>query len=92
MLVEMCKLDESFSELQAEVSMTKQINTPLSSSLVSIERQCWLNAQYFRRECLDIGIPSEVEADTLEEKMVAIYEKLGCNILTKRIETCHRIS
>lgn len=51
----------------------------------------------FRRECLDmsrqcLGIPSEVEADALEEKVVAIFENLGCNISTKQIEVCHRIS
>ena len=90
-LVEMRKLNESFSKLQAEVSVTKQVNTLLSSRLVSIERQCWSNAQYSRRECLDIvGIPSEVESDVLEEKEVAIFEKLGCNIPTERIETVTR--
>ena len=92
-LVEMRKLNESFFNLLAQVSLTKQINTLLPSRLVSIERQCWLNAQYSRRECLDIvGIPSEVEADALEEKVVATFEKLGSNILTERIEACHRIS
>ena len=40
-LVEMRKLNESFSKLQAELSVTKQINILLSSRLVSIERQCW---------------------------------------------------
>ena len=93
MLKDMRKLNESFYKLQAEVSVTKQVNTLLSSRLVSIDRQCWLNAQYSRRECLDIvGIPSEVEADALEEKVVAIFEKLGCNIPTERIEAYHRIS
>ena len=73
MLVEMRKLNESFSKLQAEVSVTKQVNTLLSSRLVSIERQRWLNVQYSRRECLDtVGILSEVEADVLKEKVVAI--------------------
>ena len=73
MLVEMRKLNESFSKLQAEVSVTKQVNTLLPSRLVSIERQRWLNVQYSRRECLDIvGILSEVEADVLKEKVVAI--------------------
>ena len=72
-VVEMRKLNESFSKLQAEVSVTKQVNTLLSSRLVSIERQRWLNVQYSRRECLDIvGILSEVEADVLKEKVVAI--------------------
>ena len=75
----MRKLNESFSNLQAEVSVTKQVNTLLSSRLVRTERQCWLNAQYSRREWLDIvGIPSEVEINALEEKVVVIFEKLGC--------------
>ena len=35
-----------------------------------MERQCWVNALYFRRECLDIiGIPSEANADILKEKV-----------------------
>ena len=92
-LVEIRKLNESFSKLQAEVSVTKQVNTLLSSRLVSTERQCWLNSQYSRQECLDIvGIPSEVEVDALEEKVLAIFEKLGSNSPTERIEACHRIS
>ena len=44
-------------------------------------------------EWLDIvGIPREVEADALEERMIAIFEQLGCNIPIESIETCHRIS
>ena len=93
MLVEMHKFNESFSKLQAEISGTKQVITLLSSRLVSIERHCWLNAQYSRWECLDIvGIPSGMETDALEKKVVAIFEKLGCIILTEHIETCHRIT
>ena len=33
-----------------------------------------------------------MEADPLEEKVVAIFQKLGRNIPTERIEACHRIS
>ena len=39
-LVERRKLNESFSKLKTEVSVAKQVNTLLSSRLVSIERQC----------------------------------------------------
>ena len=43
-----------------------------------MERQCWLNILYSRRDCLAIvGIPSDMDADVLEEKVVAIFEKLG---------------
>ena len=58
-----------------------------------MERQCWANAQYSRRECLDIiGIPREVEADVLEEKVVNVFEKLGRSIPSNRIGACHRVS
>ena len=69
MRVEMRQYNESFSKLQAKISLTKQINTLLSSRLVSIENQCWLNAQYSSREwAYIIGIPSQVKADAFEEK------------------------
>ena len=93
MLVEMREYNESFSKLQAKISLTKQVNTLLSSRLVSIENQYWLNAQYSRQECAYIiGIPSEVKADAFEEKVVVIFERLGYNIPTERLEACHRIS
>ena len=92
-LEEIRKLNENFSKLESELSVTKQVNSLLSRRLVNMERQCWANAQYSRRECLDIiGIPSEVEPDVLEEKVVNIFEKLGCNIPSNHIEACHRVS
>ena len=73
--------------------VTKNVNNLLSSRLVDIERQCWANAQYSRRECLDIvSIPSEVKDETLEESVVGIFDKLGCSIDSDRIEACHRVS
>ena len=38
------------------------------------------------------GISSEVEADVSEEKVINIFEKLDCNILSNAIEVCHRVS
>ena len=68
-------------------------NSLLSNRLTNMERQCWVNAQYSRRGCLDvIGIPSEVDAHVLEQKVLNIFGKPGCDIASERIETCHRIS
>ena len=53
-------------------------------------RQCWANAQYSRRKCLDIvGIPHQVSGEVLEEKISKIFGKLACNISPDRIEACH---
>ena len=40
------------------------------------------NAQYSRRECLDVvSIPREMSGEVLEEKVLNIIGKLGCDIL-----------
>ena len=73
--------------------MTKQVHSLLSRRLLNVGDQCWANAQYSRRKFLDIaGIPSEVELDILKEKIVNIFEKLGCNNPSNCIEACHRVS
>ena len=78
------------SKLESELSVTKQVNSLLSSRFVKMERQCWAFAQYSRQECIDIiGIPSEVGADVLEEKVVNIFGKLDCNILPNRKGASH---
>ena len=93
LLDEIRKLNDKFDKLQSDVCVTKNVNNLLSSRLVDIERQCWANAQYSRRECLDIvSIPSEVKDETLEESVVGIFDKLGCSIDSDRIEACHRVS
>ena len=90
---EIRKLNDSFSKLECEFSVAKQVNSLLSSRLPNMERLCWANAQYSRRECIDfIGIPSEVNADDLEEKVVNIFEKLILHIAPNRIEACHRVT
>ena len=43
-LEEIRKLNEIFSKLKSELSLTKQVKSLLSSRLVNMERQCWANA------------------------------------------------
>ena len=89
---EVRKLNESISKLHAELAVTKNVNNLLLTRLTTLERQCWANAQYSRRECLDIvGIPREVSGEVLEEKVLNIFGKLGCDISPDRIEACHRV-
>ena len=66
----------------------QKTNNPLSQRVVDLERQCWANAQYSRRECLEVvGIPRSVDDNALEEKVIQVFEKVGCNI-----EACHGIT
>ena len=91
-LEEIRKINDSISKLHAELAVTKNVNNLLVTRLSTLERQCWANAQYSRRECLDIvGIPREVSGEVLEEKVLNIFGKLGCDISPDRIEACHRV-
>ena len=47
-----------------------------------MERQCWANAQYSRRECLQVAcIPRDVSNENLESKVL-----VGCEFLSRNIE------
>ena len=42
---EICKFNNNFSKLQSDLAVTKQVNTKLTKQIVTLERQCWENAQ-----------------------------------------------
>ena len=93
LLDEIRKLNYKLDKLQSDVCISKNVNDLLLSTLVDIEHQCWENAQYSGRKCLDIvGIPNEVKDESLEESVVGIFDKLGCSIDNDWIETCHWVS
>ena len=57
-----------------------------------MERQCWANAQYSRRECLEnTGIPSSVSDKDLDEVVCKAITKAGVDINANDIEDCHRV-
>lgn len=91
------KLVEEFKQLKdkidADLAVTKQVNDLLVTRVTNLEHQCWANAQYSRRECLEIvGIPSSVSHEDLENKVIDIFSKVGCNVANENIEACHRIN
>ena len=75
-LEEICKLNSKFDIWQSELLVTNKVNSELTSRLVNMERQCWANAQYLRRKCLEVaGIPKEIEQKELESKVLSVLEK-----------------
>lgn len=78
--------------LESDVSIVSNVNSQLQKQLVATERQCWANAQYSRRECMEIsGIPCSVSDNDLEGKVIEVFGKLGVNVKEDGIEACHRI-
>ena len=86
------QLNQKFSQLESEDSIVKQANSLLLKRLVDMERQCWANAQYSRRECLEVvGIPDSVQNNELEDKVLTIFKKIGSEVSPRDIESCHRL-
>ena len=91
-LEEVRKLNNNFVKLESELSVTKNTNSLLQKRCVKLERECWANSQYSRRECLEIvGIPTSVGHDTLEDQVLKIFDSVGCKVQKDNIEACHRM-
>ena len=84
------QLNQKFNQLESEISIVNQANSLLSKRLVNMERQCWANAQYSRRKCLEVmGIPDSVQNNELEDKVLNIFKKIALRhtIVSKRTMT-----
>ena len=80
-LEEICKLNDNFKKLQGELIVSKKVNSELQKHIIQLEEQCLANAQYSRRECLElVGIPSSIEHDPLKDKVVEIFNKLDATL------------
>ena len=90
---EMKKLSISFKRLESDVQIVKPVNNNLLKQLENTERECWANAQYSRRECVEvIGIPKTVESKDLEHIICKAFNSVGFDIKEDRIEACHRLT
>ena len=92
-LEEVRKLNEKFTNLESQLLVRKNFNSLLQQRGIDLGRQCWANAQYSRRDWLEVpGIPEPVEQNELEDKVLRIFKKVGCDILSDNIEACHRVA
>ena len=75
-----------------QLLVTKNVNSLLQQRVIDLERQCWTNAHYSRRECLEVaGIPEPAKQNELEDKVLRIFKKVGCDISCDNNEACHRV-
>ena len=66
------------------------MNTELIKWIVTLERQCWVNGQYSRKEFVEVVVvPSQIDDKHLEVNVLSIFQKFGCTIPPEFIEDCH---
>ena len=87
---EVSELRSDFKKIESELSVSKNVNNKQHKRVVALERQCWGNNQYSRRECLEItGVPDSVINDDLEKTTIKIFDKLDVGIDPSNIEDYH---
>ena len=86
-------LNENFKKLESDVAVVKNVNNILCKQIVSVEGQCWKNAQYSRRECVEVvGLPSSIADYQLENTVCGVLQHIDANITNEKIESCHRLN
>ena len=86
----MGELRNDFKKLEADLTISRSVNTKLIDRITSLERQCWSNSQHARRECLEItGLPHNINNENLEEKALMILEKLEVTVDSSNVEDYH---
>ena len=71
--------------------MSKTVSSLLTEQMNNVERQCWANAQYSRRECIEvIGIPSSLNVKDLG-KVCTVFNRIDVAGKLDDIEACHRL-
>ena len=68
------EVNDKFHILESQLFVTKNVNSLLLQRATDLERQCWANTQYSRRECLEVaGIPESVKQNELEDKVLRVW-------------------
>ena len=89
---ELTDLRNKFTKLESDLAISKNINSKLFSQLTKVETKCWADAQYSRRQCLEIsGIPDSISHNDLESKVRDIFRECDADIDPVNIEACHRL-
>ena len=71
-------LKENYKKLESDILVSKNVSSLLTDQMNNVEMQCWANAQYSRRECLEVvGIHSSVKIKGLEGKVSSVFNRIS---------------
>ena len=74
------------------MAIVRNVNNKLVERVVATEHQCWENAQYSRRDTLEmVGIPMSFRDNVPEQKVCDVIHEIGVDICDRDIQACHRL-
>ena len=85
-------LNHTVTMLESTLKISQNVNNKLQERIINLERETSSNAQYSRRECIEIaGIPDSVSNNDLEDKVCEIFQAIDVNVKPRHIHACHRL-
>ena len=88
---ELLELKTKFTKIESDLTIFQNVKVKFMERLAVIERKCWANEQYPRRDCLEIsGIPESVSNNALED-IQGVLCGIDAEVDTEIIESCHRL-
>ena len=78
--------------MSQDLEIPRNINKKLVDQVTRLERKCWENEKYFRRECIEISeIPQSIEQIDLERTVLNVFDKTDALVDPQNIEACYRL-
>ena len=89
---ELLDLKNKFTKLDSDLEISRNVNNKLVDQVARLERKCWENEQYSRRECIEISvIPQSIEQFDLEKTALHVFDKIDATVDLQNIELCRRL-
>ena len=83
---------KKYDELHSELLISKNCNSLLLKRITNLERDAVNNAQYVRRETIEINpIPQSIPNTDLENKVCEALSLTGTTVTPDDLQACHRM-
>ena len=81
-----------FEILPFELAVSKNCNQLLSEQIIQLERNAVNNAQYHRRESIEINpVPASISNEELEDNVCKALSLTGHEVIPDNLQVCHRL-
>ena len=68
-----------------DVAVARTVSSKLVEQVTNLERRCWDNSQYSRREYFQVsGVPSTVSTNELENLLWETFSNIGLSLLVAK--------
>ena len=84
---------KKYEELKSDLVVTIKCNSLLYSRIVQLEKNAVSNAQYHRRETLELNpVPQDIHDNVLEDTICKALSLTGQEVVPEDLHACHRMS